>query len=154
MFIVLLFLKILYNKVLLYPILTVSWHYTLSVYSSPYQLLRSDAEAHGKRPCNCGDLFGKQTRKWINFNRLFFEGWCQETLKLIDCNYRKHSWVKRYSTTARVISLNVIGQSINKSYILKRNVWPFYVNQRCHWWISLRGGARNSQRYGTTLKVL
>ena len=128
MFIVILFLKILY-LFLLYPILTVNIvHYQCS--SSPYQQLTSDAEAHGNRPCNCGNLFGKQTQKAINLNQPFLEGCCQETLNLIDCNYWKRGHVKHYSTTVRVISINVIGQSINQSYILKRNVWPFYINQR------------------------
>ena len=107
--------------------------------SNPYQLLRSDTEAHSNEWWNGGDLSRKQTPKAINFN---------------ECNYRKHGTVKHYSTTIRVISLNVIGQSINQLYMLKRNVRPFYIDHACHWWISLRGGARIFQRYGTTLKVL
>ena len=83
--------------------------------SSPYQPLRSDAEALSNEPWKSGDLPRTQTPKAINFN---------------ECNYGKHGTVKHYSTTVRVISLNVIGQSINQSYMLKRNVRPFYVNQR------------------------
>ena len=54
-----------------------------------------------------GDLFGEQTPKTINFN---------------GCNYREHGQMKHYSTTVRLISLNLVGQSINLSYVLKGNV--------------------------------
>ena len=114
MFIVLLFLKILYNKFLLHHILTVDIVHS-QCSSSPYQPLRSDAEALSNEPWKDGDLSRKQTHKAINFN---------------ECNFREQGLVKHYSTTVRVMSLNVIGQHINQSYMLKRNVQPFYVNQR------------------------
>ena len=60
-------------------------------------------------------VFGKQTPKTINFK---------------GCNYREHGQVKHYRTPVWLISLNVVGQSINQSYVLKGNVRPFYVNQR------------------------
>ena len=69
-------------------------------------------------------------------------------------NYREHGHVKHYSTTVRLISLNVVGQSINQSYVLKGNVRPFYVNQHMSLVNILRGGARISQRCRATLKVL
>ena len=51
-------------------------------------------------------------------------------IKFNECNYREHGQVKHYSATVRLISLNVVGQSINQSYLLKGNVRQFYVNQR------------------------
>ena len=62
--------------------------------------------------------------------------------------------MKHYSTTVMAIPLNVIGQTINQSYILKRNVQPFYVNQHMSLVNIPQGRARISQRYETTLKVL
>ena len=70
-------------------------------------MLKSDAVVHSNEPWKGGDLSRKQTPKAINFN---------------ECNYREHGQLKHYSTTGMVISLNVIGQSINQLYMLKRNV--------------------------------
>ena len=57
--------------------------------SSPYQPLRSDAEAHSNEPWKGGDFSRKQTPKEIKFN---------------ECNYREHGQVKHYSTTVWLIS--------------------------------------------------
>ena len=58
--------------------------------------------------------------------------------------------MKHYSTTVRATSLNVVGQSINQSYVLNGNVQPFYVNQ-C---MSLRGGAGGEYPSGEGLEFL
>ena len=67
--------------------------------------------------------------KQLTLIDLFSKGDAKRHFKFNECNYREHGQVKHYSTTVRLIFLNVVDQSINQSYVLKGNVQPFYVNQ-------------------------